>query len=123
MTYAKLFSAAAIAAAVFLAPAVAAAGDQDFTLNNKTGYTVSEVYVSPHNTSNWEEDVMGDDTLENGQSVKISFSRDTDACVYDLKVTYDDDTSATWTNFNLCTISSISLFYNKNTDKTSATWK
>jgi hypothetical protein len=114
---------AALAAAVLM-PSVASAGDQDFSLINKTGYAIREVYVSPHNAADWEEDVLGEDTLDDDTSVKIHFSRDTDACTWDLKVVYSDDgSSAEWSNFDLCTISQVSIFYNEKTDKTWATWK
>lgn len=123
MKYTSLAVAALAAAAVFV-PSFASAGDQDFTLINRTGYAISEVYVSPHNTSDWQEDVLGEDTLDDATKVRIRFSRDTDACNWDLKVVYqDDDSSAEWGNFDLCTISEISIFYNEKSGKTSATWK
>lgn len=123
MTISKLLSAAAVAAAVLFTPALSAAAQQDFKLTNKTGYTISEVYVSPAKASDWQEDVMGDDTLEDGQAVDISFNRASPSCVWDLKVVYDDNTSAEWSNFNLCTISNINIFYAEDTGKTWATWK
>jgi hypothetical protein len=115
----------AIGAVAFLSATTAsyAEGEQNFRLTNKTGYTISEVYVSPHNKKSWEEDVMGQDTLGNNQSVNISFDRGSQ-CIWDLKVVYqDDDSSAEWGNFNLCTISQISIYYDEDTEKTSATWK
>jgi hypothetical protein len=116
--------AVAACAAAVLMPSVASAGDQDFSLINKTGYEIREVYVSPHNASDWEEDVLGEDSLDDNTSVKIHFSRDTDTCTWDLKVVYTDDgSSAEWGNFDLCTISEVSIYYNEKTDKTWATWK
>ena len=41
-----------------------AQGKQNFTLVNQTGYDISEVYVSPANSSDWEEDVLGEDILK-----------------------------------------------------------
>jgi hypothetical protein len=41
-----------------LAPSAVAQGKQDFSLVNQTGYDISEVYVSPANSSDWEEDVL-----------------------------------------------------------------
>jgi phosphoribosyl-AMP cyclohydrolase len=58
---------ALLAAALFVPVAAGAQGKQDFTLHNKTGYTISEVYVSAANTDDWEEDVLGDDVLNSGQ--------------------------------------------------------
>jgi len=122
----RTLSAVALAAAVLAWPAASTAegGKQNFRLVNHTGYTISRVYVSPHKASDWQEDVMGDDTLGDDEAVRISFSRDSSACVWDLKVVYEvDNTSAEWSNFNLCTISEISIYYDHDTDETTATWK
>lgn len=43
----------------------------DFTLHNNTGYQIEEVYVSPTDTDDWEEDVLGEEVLENGAQVEI----------------------------------------------------
>jgi len=115
-----------LAAAVALCalPILAQAGAQDFTLINKTGYEIGEVYVSPTKSDDWEDDVLGRDVLPDGDRVDISFSRDTDACVWDLKVVYTvDNTSAEWDRFNLCEVSKIKIFYNAKTDTTSATYE
>lgn len=118
------FAVAAAAFTVLAAPQVAFAGDQDFTLVNRTGYEIDQVYVSPAKAGDWEEDVLGRDTLADGDRVEITFDRGTDVCRFDLKVVYTiDSTSAEWANVNLCEISSISIFYNDKTDTTSATYQ
>ena len=96
---------------------------QDFKLVNQTGFTISELYVSPSKTDNWEEDVLGDDELENGKSTTIRFNKSTRACTYDLKVVYsDDEDDAIWNNIDLCRIATITLFYDRSTKKTRATF-
>jgi hypothetical protein len=99
-----------------------AEGKQDFTLVNQTGYRIDKVYVSPTASNDWEEDVLGRDVLDDGESVDITFHRDTPGCKWDLKVVYaDDDSSAVWSGFDICTITKITIHYNKKTDTTSAT--
>lgn len=93
---------------------------QDFAIVNQTGYTIDEVYVSASSTTNWGEDLMGDDTFENGQTLNVSFPVDTTACRYDIKVVYDDQTSVEWRNVNLCRISRVTLFYNRGSGETRA---
>jgi hypothetical protein len=98
-----------------------AGGKQDFTLVNKTGYRIDKVFVSPAASDDWEEDVLGRDVLDNGESVNITFHRRTTGCRWDLKVVYaDDDSSAIWHGFDICSISKITIRYNRNTDTTSA---
>lgn len=118
----RIATAAALAVAALSAGAFAQ-GKQDFRLSNRTGYTISEVYVAPSKSDDWEEDVMGRDTLDDGDYVDISFARREKACEYDLKVVYDDEETAEWQGFDLCTISKISLRYNRKTGETWAEWE
>jgi len=96
-----------------------AQGKQDFRLSNRTGYTISEVYVAASKSDDWEEDVMGRDTLDDGAYVDISFPKREKTCKYDLKVVYEDEETAEWQGFDLCSVSKISLRYNR---KTGETW-
>jgi hypothetical protein len=105
------------------APAIAQ-GKQNFTLVNQTGYDISEVYVSPNNSSDWEEDVLGEDILKNRDDVVIRFHRATEQCLWDMKVVYvDDDSSAIWQDIDLCKVSEVTTHYNRKTDTTSATFR
>ena len=90
-----------------------AEGKQNFSLENRTGYNISDVYVSPGKASSWEEDVLGEDELANGETVNIRFSRSDKSCNWDLKVVYDDGDTSEWEDFDLCKISVIRLFYNR----------
>ncbi len=99
----------------------AAEARQDFVLVNKTGYTISEVYVSPTKSDDWEEDVLGRDTLDDGEAWEIRFHRAAKTCKWDLKVVYeDDDSEAVWPAIDLCAVGRITIHYNRKTDTTSA---
>jgi hypothetical protein len=124
MKYTTMIAAVITAAAVLAAPAMAQEAKQDFTLVNKTGYVISEVYVSPSKADDWQEDVMGQDVLDDRGSVDISFHRSEKTCHWDLKVVYKvDSTSAEWHDFDLCSVSKITIHYNADTDTTSATYE
>lgn len=115
----KTMSALILASAALLAAAPASAVDLDFSLVNKTGYTISEVYVASSASDEWDEDILGRDLLENGDSVDISFEKGSKGCKWDLKVTYEDEEEATWNGFDLCSISSVVLRYDR---KKGTTW-
>lgn len=83
----------------------------DFTLVNKTGLTIMEVYLSPTSEDEWGEDVMGKDVLKNGEKVDITFSSGETECNWDLKIVDEDDDDVEWTKLNLCTASEITLMY------------
>lgn len=117
------FAAAAAAALMFTAPAGAQDAKQNFRLVNKTGYELKALYVSPSKSDDWEEDVLGQDTLDDGQSVNVHFNAKTHTCKWDLKVTYsDDDSSAVWHNIDLCTVEKITIRYNRKKDETTASF-
>jgi hypothetical protein len=117
--------AAIFASAAFLIVAAGAAqaqeSKQDFKLVNKTGYEIKEVYVSPSKSTDWEEDILGDGVLENKDSRNIHFHRSVKSCHWDLKVVYTvDSSSAIWDDIDLCTISQITIHYDRDADKTTA---
>lgn len=113
----------ALSCLLMIAAPAHAAGKQDFVLVNKTGYDISHVYVSPVKSDDWEEDVLGKDVLEDGDTWTIKFNRKTSTCKWDLKVVYDDDDStAVWQNIDLCSVSKITIRYNRKSDTTSATF-
>ncbi len=90
-------------------------------LKNKTGYQIDEVYVSPHSSKHWGRDVMGSDALADGEGVKIRFPHGGAACRFDIKVKYHDDNStAEWSNVDLCQYETISLFWDEHGQVTRA---
>ena len=57
----------AFALFVILAPLASAQGKQDFTLYNRTGQAITEMYVSPASADEWGDDILGIDTLASGR--------------------------------------------------------
>lgn len=102
----------AVVAVSFLVTSIALAqGKQDFTLHNKTGVEIHELFVSPHDVNEWEEDILGKDTLPDGESLEINFSRKETAKLWDLKIVDSKGNSIEWENLNLLEISEITLHY------------
>jgi hypothetical protein len=98
--------------AIFVtATAFARVGKQDFVLHNETGVEIHEVYVSPVTTDEWEEDVLGTDTLADGDSVKITFDDRDKHVHWDLKVVDGKGNSIEWHDLNLIEISEVTLHY------------
>ena len=110
-----------IAALAFSSFAAAQASDADFKLKNRTGYQIDEVYVSAHSSRNWGNDIMGSDALSDGETVTITFPHGNGACQFDIKVKYHDDNStAEWSNVNLCQYETISLYWDSKSQVTRA---
>src|SRR5712692_10400363 len=77
--------------AVFAMVAVGAqhtrADERDFTLVNGSGVTITHIFVSPSDASDWGDDILGQDVLDPGNSVFIYFTRFApDMCLYDVSV-------------------------------------
>lgn len=87
----------------------AEAGEQDFVLVNHTGVEIHKIFISTSETDNWEEDVLGDDTLPDGSSVKIRFAPEEDAEVWDIKVEDEEGTSIVWSGLILVNINTVTL--------------
>lgn len=117
-------SAAAAFGAIALSLSTTAAlaqAEQDFTLVNGTEYVIDEVYVAPNTGKTWGPDIMGDGVLDAGASKLVKFRSGTSHCLYNMKVKWADGTNSEWSkDFDLCTISKITLKYNKSTDVTTA---
>jgi hypothetical protein len=100
----------ATATAAPTAPASTAAA-QDFTLVNSTGVEIDKVFISPHDNDDWEEDILGQDTLPQGEKVDIKFNRTETAPLWDLRVEDDKGNSIEWENLDLLKISTLTLTY------------
>jgi len=81
----------------------------DFTLVNRTRSGIHAIYLSPHESAAWEENVLGDGKLDNGQMVTIRFRPETRSAVWDLRVELNRGDKAEWKNLTLGEISKIIL--------------
>jgi len=101
----------------------AAESELDFTLVNKTGWAIKEIYIAPSTQEEWEptdKNVLPR-SLKDEESVDISFHPKTSAPKWDLKIIWVDGGDAVeWIGFDLTEISKITLFYDEKTDKTTA---
>jgi hypothetical protein len=110
-----------LGAAATLAAASSFAGDADFTMVNRTGYDIREIYISPANKSQWGKDRMGENgTLDNNKQRLFKF-RDTASCKQDIKAVFDEgDTEVIWEDLDLCEINKLTLRYNRQTKTVTA---
>jgi len=112
---------AALGTFVAMTVSVWAQAKQDFQLVNQTGYEISSVFVSASKTDEWEDDVLSDETLDDGQTLNVHFKGAGKVCLFDIKVVYEvDDSEAIWRDIDLCKTSKVTIKYNKKTDTTTA---
>ena len=101
----------AVIALFISASAFARAGKQDFILHNQTGVEINSLFVSPHDSNDWEQDILGQDTLASGDSVKVIFDDREKKVRWDLKITDKDGNSLEWADLNLLEISELTLHW------------
>lgn len=107
----RVIIALSVIATLLAATALARTGKQDFILHNVTGVEIHELYVSPHNSDDWEDDVLGKDTLPDGESLKITFDDHEKAVKWDLKIVDGKGSSIEWENLDLTKIAEVTLHY------------
>lgn len=108
MTRASRSTLLCLMVAALVAVPAAHAGTQDFTLINQTGVDVYSLYISESSSDDWEEDVLGEDMLLDGDRVDISFSGRS-ACLWDMLVTDDEGGEVAFQGINLCEASVVVL--------------
>jgi hypothetical protein len=101
-----------------LAGAAQAQGRQDFALVNRTGYQINEIYVGPTSSNSWGRDILGNNVLADRQSFNVRFGSRTQACHFDIKVVYDDGDTSEFRRVDLCMVSRVSLFWNRQANAT-----
>ena len=97
----KLFLAAAAAMAFASFAGGAQAADKHMTVINETRSVMVEFYASRIGTDDWEEDILGVDTLGVGESVDIDFGAN-EECLYDVMGVFDDGERVTKARVNVC---------------------
>lgn len=95
-------------------------GQQDFALVNQTGYQINEVYFGPSTSRSWGRDLLGSGVLPSGNRFNINFPRSTSECRWDIKVVYDDRDESEFMRVNLCCVSTVTLFWNRQAGTTRA---
>lgn len=96
-------------AALLLVSAVWAEDVRDITVVNKSGKPIMELYISPSEADDWEEDVLGVDVLDNGEQVKIHFAGPVETCLYDILAKNAQDDEWLLPDVNLCETFTITI--------------
>ncbi len=112
----KIALMALLTAGIFYLPGVTTAevsaqAAQDFTVVNKTGIEIYALYVTPNNSDDWGDDILGADTLPNNNELDIVFARKEKATYWDIRIEDADGNFIEWDKFNLRKISKITLYY------------
>jgi hypothetical protein len=99
-------------------PAYARDDKLGFDLVNKTGYGIQELYIGPHSSDDWGENLLSD-PFENGDTIAITSKGSANR--WDIKIVWvDPDKPVQWMNCKLAGISKFIMHYDRDTGETSA---
>ena len=104
MKFCKTGPAGLCLAGLMLASAAAAA-DRKVDITNQTGLTLKHFYASRPGADTWEDDILGRDTLGNGQTFQADIDDGSGSCVFDFKAVFEDGQSLIRKKINVCEIS------------------
>jgi hypothetical protein len=82
----------------------------DFTLINKTGVDIYELYISPSDAEYWEDNIIGSDPLEHNTYVDIEFSPYAASDFWDIMIVDYEGTSVIFEQLNLTDILELTLY-------------
>ena len=92
----KRLVAALALASLFGLSGQALALEKKINIFNGAEVDIYTLYLSPTNANNWEENLLKQETLPNGDKVDLEISRTEKAEAWDVKVTKKDGEVMTW---------------------------
>lgn len=79
---------------------VALADDYYVDITNNTGYTIEYMYVSPGNTDEWQEDLLGEQVLPNGAGGRVTLTGFSGP-IFDIRLEDEEGDTYTFWDFNV----------------------
>lgn len=110
----------ALAVAVMLASSARAADERNFTIVNGTGYEISFIGVNPPGDNDFGDNELGSG-LADGASVYVKFNGADKGCFWNIKVKWTGyEEQVFFEGLDLCSITTATLKYDRDTKKTTA---
>jgi len=95
---------ASLAASLLATTVLAQTESVSFELTNNTGFTLTRIYLSLPSSNSWEEDILGDEVVESGETVVVSVDDGLEACEYDIRYDFSDGDSLIEKAVDMCEI-------------------
>src|SRR5271155_2329986 len=96
---------ALLAIVITAAPILA---DDSFTLHNRTGRTMTSLYVAQSDSDKWGPDILTG-SIENGNDVKVSWTHGETECNWDVRGEFEDGTYAEVKDVDFCTVNEVTF--------------
>jgi hypothetical protein len=90
----------------------ALAEKSDFQIINQTDIAITELYLSDSSLDSWNNDILGSDVLNSGNSTRVNFAdMSNDRCLYDIKAVFSDGQEVEDYRINVCTNDNYKFFH------------
>lgn len=94
-----------------------ASSSDDFSFENDTGYTVTDLRVSAHDASKWGSNVL-DSPVASGDSTEIYWNDEPDTDYFDFRIGFGNGTHFDFTDgWDLSKVSRVWVSYNESTGR------
>lgn len=99
------------AAASVLASFAVAADDKNrvVLINNKSGYVVTEIYASNTSAEDWQEDILHENVLKPGGTLRANIDDGTGHCMFDFRIVFEDGDEAEKRGFDVCKMEELNI--------------
>ncbi|MDB5559159.1 MAG: hypothetical protein JWQ36_2093, partial [Enterovirga sp.] len=82
----------------------AEAANRKVDILNKTGMQMRQFYASSTGSKTWEEDILGRQVLDDGETFEADIDDGTGACRFDFKGVFADGEEVIKRNVNVCEV-------------------
>ena len=87
----------------------ARAADRNVDILNRTGLTMTKFYASVTRSNSWEENILGNDNLADGDTQSVDIDDGSGKCVFDFKAEFKGGATAEKRGINVCEISTFTF--------------
>lgn len=94
-----------VCAALLASSGSAIALDRRVVVHNGGDEPIFNLYGSNQGTSDWEEDILGDDVLMPGSEVRVDFDDASGFCLFDFMARFESGREDTEYGVNVCEVS------------------
>lgn len=105
-----LLVAAALFCLSFFAAQDSSAQALGFYIENNTGFTLNNIYVSPAESQKWGDDILPQDLFDNQSRVQVYIPETFgETCLFDIKITDLEGNAVVFTNVDACKLHTLRI--------------
>ena len=79
-------------------------------IENNTGVTLNNIYVSPAESDNWGDDILPQDLFEDQATVQVYIPETYgETCLFDIKITDLEGNAVIFTNVDVCALHTLRI--------------